>query len=159
MIDTIHIAVCMKPIEGNFASNAVEHGVAGLNVDGSRITTTENLAGGAYAENPTHRAAKDMWTRDRKGDTNCFKRGGAGEFEQPPGRWPSNVVLDGSDEVVEQFPETGKSSGGCGAASKKTALGGHVYGDYSGETLGRNAGGVGDEGSAARYFKQCEADD
>jgi hypothetical protein len=36
MIDKIHIVLAMKPIEGTFASNALENGVAGLNIDGSR---------------------------------------------------------------------------------------------------------------------------
>ena len=36
MVDVIHICVAMKPVEGTFAENALENGVAGLNIDGSR---------------------------------------------------------------------------------------------------------------------------
>lgn len=63
----------------------------------------------------------------------------------------------GRDEVVEMFPDTGVSSGGKGVASQKTALAGHVYGSYSGTTLGQNAGGLGDSGSAARFFYSAKA--
>ena len=31
------IILAMKPLRGTFAANALEHGVAGLNIDGSRI--------------------------------------------------------------------------------------------------------------------------
>ena len=41
MISTVHIAVCMKPLDGTFAGNALKHGVAGLNIDGCRIGTSE----------------------------------------------------------------------------------------------------------------------
>jgi hypothetical protein len=87
----------MKPTEGNFADNALRHGVVGINIDGCRVQTADNLNGGAYAENPTPREAQDMWTRDRKGDTNCMKRGGAGEYRQPVGRFPANVILGHSE--------------------------------------------------------------
>ena len=117
------IHVLRKPLsEGTVAANTLKHGCGGLNIDASRISTEDNLNGGAYALNPTPRAGEDMWTRDRKGDTNCFKRGGAGRsslpgdtregasagmfqpnstatsnFVQPTGRWPANVILQHLD--------------------------------------------------------------
>ncbi len=74
------------------------------------------------------------------------------------GRWPANVIHDGSPEVLAGFPDTGLSSGGSGSASQRTALAGHVYGEYSGSALGANAGGLGDSGSAARFFYTPKAD-
>ena len=44
MTGVIHIVVAMKPLDGNFASNAIKHGVAGLNIDACRI--------GYSADNP-----------------------------------------------------------------------------------------------------------
>jgi len=111
VIDTVHIVVAMKPIEGSFADNALKHGVAGINIDGCRVDTVDNLDGGAYAENPTHRAGQDMWTRERKGDTNCFKRGGAGNFNQPTGRWPSNVIFEHSNPVKKLDDRSGDQGG------------------------------------------------
>jgi hypothetical protein len=88
------IILARKPLsEKSVAENVLEHGTGGINVDGTRIATGDSLEGGAYAKNPTPRAGKDMWTMYRKGDTQCFKRGGAGEFKQPLGRWPSNLIL------------------------------------------------------------------
>ena len=88
----IHIA--RKPLEGTNAANALKHWTGGLNIDRSRIGTEESLDGGAYAKNPTPRAGKDLWTQDRKGDTNCMRRGGAGDYVRPPGRWPANLILE-----------------------------------------------------------------
>ena len=92
------IHLLRKPLDkGTVAANTLKHGVGGLNIDGCRVSTGDNLDGGAYAKNPTHRAGQDMWTRDRKGDTNCFKRGGAGDFVSPSGRWPGNLILQHLD--------------------------------------------------------------
>jgi site-specific DNA-methyltransferase (adenine-specific) len=63
------------------------------------------------------------------------------------GRYPANFIHDGSDEVVELFPDTGKSTGG--RIGKKDTSGVNIVpaGQYE-------AGdpGFGDSGSAARYF-------
>lgn len=88
------ISVARKPIsESTVADNVIKWGTGGLNIDGSRVGTSDNLNGGAYAVNPTPRGGRDLWTAQRKGDTQCFKRGGAGDYEQPSGRWPANLIL------------------------------------------------------------------
>jgi len=88
------ITLARKPLqESTITSNVLTHGAGGLNIGACRLSTSDSLNGGAYAVNPTHRAGQDMWTRDRKGDTNCFKRGGAGHYEQPTGRWPANLIF------------------------------------------------------------------
>jgi len=66
------------------------------------------------------------------------------------GRWPANVIHDGSDEVLALFPES-KSTGGKGAASGLIDNS-EIYGRFSGKNKGANAGGLGDSGSAARFF-------
>ena len=64
------------------------------------------------------------------------------------GRWPANLIHDGSDEVVGLFPE---SKGQQGAISGKEPSGktNAVYGEYQqrNESEPRN-----DSGSAARFF-------
>tara|TARA_R110000803_G_scaffold50144_1_gene104141 strand:+ start:17 stop:1018 length:1002 start_codon:yes stop_codon:yes gene_type:complete len=65
------------------AENVLAWGVGGLNIDGSRIATDENLNGGAYAKSGIER--DDGWG---------MQRAGAGDYEQPQGRWPANVILD-----------------------------------------------------------------
>ena len=37
MNDTVHIVVAMKPLDGNFVQNALQRGVAGLNIGASRF--------------------------------------------------------------------------------------------------------------------------
>jgi site-specific DNA-methyltransferase (adenine-specific) len=131
------IVMARKPLsEKTVAANVLEHGTGALNIDGSRISSTENLNGGAYAKNGTER--DDGWG---------MQRGGAGEYEQPQGRWPANVIHDGSDEVVDGFPDSkgnGSKGGGDGGiwttGNKKQVSPGYV-----------------DNGSAARFFYCAKA--
>ena len=87
------ITILRKNLDGSVTDNTLKHGCGALNIDDTRISTSDSLNGGAYAENPTEREGKDMWTSSRKGDSNCFRRGGAGDYEQPSGRWPANFIL------------------------------------------------------------------
>ena len=67
-------------------------GPGALNVDGCRIETTDNLDGGGYAGELRRKEQYTSTTRTRA----CTSRlnRGIGEFVQPSGRWPANVVLD-----------------------------------------------------------------
>jgi site-specific DNA-methyltransferase (adenine-specific) len=150
------IVLARKPLIGTVAENVLAHGTGAINVDGCRVGNdtppgTDRPANGREGEQSAERRYTD------KGSTNFAAtpgpRGGS-----LAGRWPANVIHDGSDEVVGAFPDTGISSGGKGQASQKTALNGHVYGQYSGSSLGQNAGGLGDIGSAARFFYTAKAD-
>ena len=71
------------------------------------------------------------------------------------GRWPANVITDGSDEVVAGFPDTGKSTGG--RIGNKD--GGAIYGGGKGLAGAFEKGdpGYGDNGSAARFFYCAKA--
>lgn len=137
------IVLARKPLsEKTVAANVLKWGTGALNVDGCRVEAPDGLSSGGVNQ---HEGTG--W--------------GFGDVRSQPhssGRWPANLIHDGSDEVVGMFPDTGVSSGGKGDASQKTALAGHVYGEYSGATLGRNAGGLGDSGSAARFFYSAKAD-
>ena len=76
--------VARKPIsEKTIADNVLKWGTGGINIDGCRIPTGDSLDGGAYAKNGTPR--DDGWG---------MQRGGAGEYIQPAGRFPANVILD-----------------------------------------------------------------
>lgn len=74
--------VSRKPLVGSVAQNALKHGTGGLNIEVARVGTTDSLNGGAYAETGTSRA--DGWG---------MQRAGAGVYQQPTGRWPSNLIL------------------------------------------------------------------
>ena len=93
MTSTLHIVVAMKPLDGNFASNAIKHGVAGLNIDACRIGTDDNLNGGAYSENGNRKA---MDGDERMGAAlGMFQPGKTvgSRFKNPQGRFPANVIL------------------------------------------------------------------
>lgn len=155
------ICVARKPLVGTIGANWREWGTGGLNIDGCRVETDENLNGGAYAKNGSERI--DGW-----GAHNGFRRNQKLEFIQPVGRWPANLIHDGSDEVLAAFPEApGQMADASSSDSRKTQ---NVYGvmkrgngreDEPSAGSG-NKGAVGfkmkpgarrgDTGSAARFF-------
>lgn len=47
------VILAMKPLDGTFARNALEHGVSGLNIDGCRINPGEFIPGGGIARRAT----------------------------------------------------------------------------------------------------------
>ena len=81
------VTVARKPLsEGTVASNVLKHGCGAINIDGTRISTSDNLDGGAYAKAGTDRSeGYEGWRYKRLGD--------AGGYEQPEGRWPANLIL------------------------------------------------------------------
>jgi site-specific DNA-methyltransferase (adenine-specific) len=140
VIEVVHVCLAMKPVEGSFAENALRHGVAGLDVDGCRIGT-ETVRINTWDE-----GAKPFG-------------GGAGtpySGRDQQGRWPANLVHDGSVEVAGLMPES-RSTGGSGERSTG-ALGKRTYGKFALNVRASHLGGLGDSGSAARFFQTCEPD-
>lgn len=131
-----NILVAMKPLDGTYAENAIKHGVAGINVDGCRIgTTTKRNKGG-------HQNRAGWVGGEVKYDTG---EGVTAEVLNH-GRWPANVIHDGSDEVLAGFPET--KSGNLNAGHKRGS--GVTSYDGGGGIIRKDYGG--DSGSAARFF-------
>jgi hypothetical protein len=131
-----------KPLDrGNtVAANVLQHGTGALNIDASRIGTGED---------------KGVWpVTDRPGKTTVLDDGlkEHATTDTTKGRWPANVIHDGSEEVVGAFPETASNNG---AGSWRTGVDGACLGHY-GET-GRSDF-AGDSGSAARFFYSAKAD-
>ena len=110
------ICVARKSLVGTVEANWHEHGTGALNIDGCRVPTTDDLNGGAYSG-----GSKDP------ANASSYATGvHAGEFVQPVGRWPANIIHDGSDEVLAAFPQAPGQQGGsaarffyCAKASKK----------------------------------------
>ena len=130
------IVMARKPLsEKTVAKNVLEHGTGAINIDGSRIGNEVRTYSGMSANQPEVGTFRDdNWVPKDIEVTVA-------------GRYPANFIHDGSDEVVELFPETGKSTGG--RIGKKDTSGVNIVpaGQYE-------AGdpGFGDSGSAARYF-------
>ncbi len=72
------------------------------------------------------------------------------------GRWPANVLHDGSDEVLETFATFGETSKSSGGGMKRDGQNNYVYGKHSGHQKVKNVG-FGDTGSAARFFYCAKA--
>jgi DNA modification methylase len=137
------IVLARKPLAGTVAANVLQHGTGALNIDASRIGTGEG--GQRQGEASAARRYTD------EGVTNFAPtpgpRGGDAK-----GRWPANVIHDGSEEVVGAFPET--ASGGYPPAG-----GMRSHGDVYGKPNERGEAVFGgSDGSAARFFYSAKAD-
>jgi DNA modification methylase len=132
-----------KPLEGTVAANVLEHGTGGINVDGCRVAHDEDCRmmapSQANISNPSekHRQAG--------------RREAVLELK-PGGRWPANLITDGSDEVVGLFPQTAAAKAGDRGAGKGAT---GCYGVYGGDPGFR--GHEDNGGSAARFFYTAKA--
>ena len=137
------IVMARKPLEGTNIDNVLKYGTGGINIDGCRIQG-DDTGGERKITTRKSRDENNVWTDENSGmkqEENHFADA------DPKGRYPANVIHDGSDVVQEIFPKTSKSTGG----KTKSAFG-DIYGTYSGDVLSSSAGGFRDEGSASRYF-------
>lgn len=113
------IIVAMKPCDGTYAENAINHGVAGLNIDECRVKFQTD--GKRKETKRVQRKDEGVWSDENSGMKN---EKSVYADADPKGRWPANVIHDGSDNVIELFPDTGKDSGSaarffyCAKASK-----------------------------------------
>ena len=140
MIASFHIVLAMKPISGNFAENAIEHGIAGLNIDAGRIKGAKGQ--GVWG------TSNATINKDRKFNASPDM----GEYrseEHTLGRWPANLILEGIDEVKSLFPET---TSGAMKHEVEAYDGDSITGFLRGRSGPSNQHG--DSGSAARFFKQ-----
>jgi len=133
------IVLARKPLSGTVAANVLEHGTGAINVDGCRVVATDKTPApvGVYGR-------PSIGTTGHTGERN----GSADSL----GRWPANILHDGSPEVLAVFPETGAAMAGDRGAGMR----GFVYG-HSDQAF-NNVSGVSDAGgSAARYFYSAKA--
>ena len=93
------IIVARKPLSGTVVDNVLTYGVGGLNIDGCRIETEDSLSGGGYN-------TKGNSQKSKEDSTSFFLPVVNKEFVQPNGRFPANVIHDGSDEVISGFPQS-----------------------------------------------------
>jgi site-specific DNA-methyltransferase (adenine-specific) len=136
------ITVARKPLIGTVAENVLAHGTGGLNIDGCRVGAGEFVSGGGGGE--------------RSGrSSGILGEPTAGNLSLPHtnGRWPANLIHDGSDEVVGLFPQ----SNGMIGMTKHASGTNSVYGDYSRTDKSLGGSGSPDKGSAARFFYCAKA--
>lgn len=149
-----------KPFsEANGTANILLHGTGALNIDGCRVDGKPAPWGNMTEGNGGYRLHK----RTRQGEASADRRytdEGSTNFAATPGprggdakgRWPANLIHDGSDEVLAAFPETVSAAWN---GERNAAKFGGVYNPLQGE---REPGHAGDSGSAARFFYSAKAD-
>lgn len=131
------IIMARKPIEGTVADNMLKYGVGGINIDECRVGEEYfTITNGDY---------------DNNKNQSCF-----GNIKRTPkeyqGRFPANVITDGSDEVKANMPNTNGGNRNNFATRKEDSS---SYGGKAGTINTRNE--YDDEGSACRYFYCAKA--
>jgi site-specific DNA-methyltransferase (adenine-specific) len=137
------IIVARKPLVGTVADNVQRYGTGAINVDGCRVAADDAERNGNTQRSESVGYGVSAW--QKSGTTPVS------------GRWPANVVHDGSEEVVERFP-----------AEAPSTMTGRLPADAVVPNPGRCepgmfgvGGGIGnvysDSGSAARFFYCAKA--
>jgi DNA modification methylase len=140
------ITVARKPLIGTVADNVMRYGTGALNVDGCRVGDEVRQAAFTSLA-PCHGNSLG------KPGTAEARRGTQGDPKTYNGRWPANLIHDGSDEVVSLFPVTGPSKAAPRGGTNPNPM------DWgNGRTDGDICKGHDDTGgSAARFFYCAKA--
>ncbi len=131
------ITVARKPLsEKTVAENVLKWGTGGINIDGSRVGTEEITQRLATVDGGTAIGAKAVGVKQKA----------TGETTTTTGRFPANLIHDGSDEVVSLFPNSNSS------ATKRNR---NTVGSFG--MPNDNTPEYGDKGSASRFFYCAKA--
>jgi site-specific DNA-methyltransferase (adenine-specific) len=160
------ICLARKPLVGTVAENVLQHGTGAINIDGCRIHA-DDAKGYEYTVARTMPGAGQNKTGERK------QQGVSFTGKTQDGRWPANLIHDGSDEVVEAFPDAPGQQQDV-ALDAPSARTGNVYGkmnrhgEKSADRRYHDRGSTDfaalpgmrrdDSGSAARFFYAAKAD-
>ena len=143
------IVVARKPLIGTVATNVLTYGTGALNIDASRVAHLSE------ADRASATPQGKVTSNIRAGAAPDVDNEGRQEVERPDtsqGRWPANVIHDGSEEVLAGFPDT-KSPATYTRKSDGFGSGSYVIGEIAGtESLN-----YGDSGTAARFFYCAKA--
>lgn len=127
------IVMARKPLDGTVVNNVLKHGVGAINIDGSRVGTDIMVQDAANVK------SKGIY------DDKIVKA------KTSVGRFPANVIHDGSDEVVSLFPkDAGGSTPSITIGKPKNNIK-----FLNSDEIHRT--GYNDGGSAARFFYVAKA--
>lgn len=129
------ITVARKPLTGTVVANVLAHGAGALNIDGCRVAGVVEAPGTTPKSSVAGARGSMAGSMDRV------------EYDGTKGRWPANLIHDGSEDVVTLFPD---APGQQGASSDSQRTRANCYGalSYGGKQYTPRA----DSGSAARFF-------
>ena len=136
------IVMARKPLIGTVEANWREHGTGALNIDGCRIDGVKGTP--ASPRRADQGAAYGNLSNDP---------GTGSGWDPHVGRWPANLMHDGSDEVLAAFPQAPGQLRSVGPEhGDKPSV--NVYGDMGARP---HSPPRGDTGSAARFFYCAKA--
>jgi len=95
------ITVARKPLIGTVAENVLAHGTGALNVDGCRVGTESTIRNNNVSLGGS--------------GNHIYGNAGACVAGSHSGRWPANLIHDGSEEVVGAFGAHALRKDACGA--------------------------------------------
>jgi site-specific DNA-methyltransferase (adenine-specific) len=134
------ITVARKPLTGTVAENVLEHGTGAINIDGCRVECEGKPVFINGVERDRNRSSYDTGGSNRTGKITT------------QGRWPANLIHDGSEEVVGLFPyqKSGKVKPHV-IKRDKTVV------DFKRGLTQKTGYFLSSEGSAARFFYCAKA--
>lgn len=137
-----HEPICMarKPITGTVLQNVDEWGTGAINIDACRIHGADAQA--------TEYTQKRMAPGHQVNDTGAWKQDAQFTGTLKAGRWPANLIHDGSSEVVAMFP----AEAGAASRVKGTEDSAASVGQITGQRDRVVGAFHGDSGSAARFY-------
>ena len=104
------ITMARKPLQSTVAANVLEHGTGALNIDGCRVGTDDKLGGGRLTGATKVGEGWDRpWMNDperRSADAKAMAT--KVEKAEALGRWPANLIHDGSDETSTLLPDAAR---------------------------------------------------
>jgi site-specific DNA-methyltransferase (adenine-specific) len=131
-----------KPLIGTVAENFEKHGAGGLNVNDCRVEGPK-----AWCHSKQY-SSGISWGSNK---VNAFTQDNSNNPSKHLGRWPANLIHDGSDEVVGLFPDV------KGQVGMKKDQGGFRFIAGDTQSQQRFTQGCHDTGSAARFFYCAKA--
>lgn len=133
------ICVARKPLVGTVAANVLAHGTGAINIDGCRVG--DEIRYNPPATLPAGGNSLNMSAVGMPQDA---------EGSMVVGRWPANLIHDGSPEVLAAFPAAPGQQGATAERQQGALYGAVTPGEPGIEP--RN-----DTGSAARFFYCAKA--
>ena len=141
------IIIARKSLDGTIAQNCVQYGSGALNIDGCRV--------------PTNPEIDDMLRETTRGkrQTETWETGSGFKNENnhltgvpENGRWPANLIHDGSEEILKELPSSKSSPVGFRGVGWK-----HSGNTKDEMTKMEYQNAFNDSGSAARFFYCAKA--
>lgn len=149
------IVMARKPLIGTLTENWRQFGTGALNIDGCRVPLISSADAAEFANN---HAVTERLPAHYDGQSLGLHDGGwkqrVGPATVPPGRWPANLLHDGSNEILAAFPDApgqmAKAAEGGDRRKDQNVFGAMTRGSNGAEPRE-------DSGSAARFFYCAKA--